>query len=619
MPAINVQPLEQNNFGSYLLGILPDDLARAAGAFSVSMRQIKNIQSVPPNTFGQIASNIESMKNLNVNSVSGLPADLELSRDGLYITGKGDGPYQTYTMSNFFGCMSALPYASPWQIAYGKILEVQTPWLIRTYRENFLAVTWERAIGEPLYGTYSVNVQPYIENPPNPKYQPNPALPDYDPNKYINYASGVGTNDKDFQPRIDNWFYKITGVRFVLKPGKNSHLGGGGYGREGAPPPLVAFIEAYSPPSGATAVTTINTNDQAVPRTTTNGFGCLSSITLTSPGNPVLYGTTSVMRYALPPSPPLIPPRITIECPPTAIVYPPATASNTPPGTAGWPTMNATVQDYINRANKEIKDVILVNKPAQCSELNNAWNTCGLSLFYEQRARSIGLPELPPTWPNVPRDKNYSRFPAAQYSFLDLVPTYAQNTAPHMYAQTIEAISNWSSLGARSGIGLMRESRNQGRLLLAGIPLDNSIPDSLSAYEQSELLYNGSFPIGDKNATPIATLVIPDPSIYNPGDPTAPLPNDNGQLVIRPPWIPPGQAGSRPGVPRPDIPPPIGTGVGTWPPRVPGDLNKPPYVPVVPPPWRVGYIDRNLSSSSYSVDQAIEQVIYCNCDCWDGL
>ena len=43
---LTIQAIPQG-FGAYLDGILPPDIAKAAGCFSVSMQQIKNISSVP--------------------------------------------------------------------------------------------------------------------------------------------------------------------------------------------------------------------------------------------------------------------------------------------------------------------------------------------------------------------------------------------------------------------------------------------------------------------------------------------------------------------------------------------------------------------------------------------
>ena len=46
----NIQSIPQG-FGAYLDGILPPDIAKAAGSFSVAMQQIKNISSIPIEKF----------------------------------------------------------------------------------------------------------------------------------------------------------------------------------------------------------------------------------------------------------------------------------------------------------------------------------------------------------------------------------------------------------------------------------------------------------------------------------------------------------------------------------------------------------------------------------------
>ena len=48
-----------------------------------------------------------------------------------------------------------------------------------------------------------------------------------------------------------------------------------------------------------------------------------------------------------------------------------------------------------------------------------------------------------------------------------------------MAAQTLEAISNLINVTGQSIVGMMRENRNQTRLNLVGIPLDNNIPDNV--------------------------------------------------------------------------------------------------------------------------------------------
>jgi len=105
---LTIQAIPQG-FGAYLDGILPPDIAKAAGTFSVAMQQIKNISSVPIEKFAQVASSLETTKNLNVNG-SSVPTDISLAAQGSALIALGNGPFGTYTMSNFLGCMSGLPY-----------------------------------------------------------------------------------------------------------------------------------------------------------------------------------------------------------------------------------------------------------------------------------------------------------------------------------------------------------------------------------------------------------------------------------------------------------------------------------------------------------------------------
>ena len=57
---LTIQAIPQG-FGAYLDGILPPDIAKAAGCFSVSMQQIKNISSVPIEKFAQVVNSLENL------------------------------------------------------------------------------------------------------------------------------------------------------------------------------------------------------------------------------------------------------------------------------------------------------------------------------------------------------------------------------------------------------------------------------------------------------------------------------------------------------------------------------------------------------------------------------
>ena len=544
---LNIQ-LQNKGFGSYLTGIIPDDIALAAGAFSATMSQVKNVTTMPVEKLAQIASNMESAsKNLPAINGTSIPTNLELAQSGLPLIAKGNGPQNTYTMSNFLGCMSGLPYNSNYKIIKDTITEIETNFgayypdprgLYQIYREDYLAITWAKCTGHLVCSAYNVKIQ------------------DYNP--------GTGA------PRIDDWNYVIYSIV--------TDTSGGGYCREGAPVPEVIIVPNDA---GASFNSTVDVNDQNVP----GNFG-RATLNMVSAGIAVLYTTTSVYQ-ADPPAQPTIPvPAVRVEAPPTTMY-----GVNTPYNTTGWPNMNNIVQTYIDEANAEIIRIQAAN-PTQSVRLNQAWNDTGVQLNFEQRARTIGLPNLPPQFSTASAEPGLATFPATQYNFTDTIPTYALNTEPHMYAQTIEAISNYNTVGGQSMVGLQRESRNRARLTQIGIALDNNIPSKLSRKEQSQLIANGSLP-NDGTVTPPANLVITDSTgnivttqplgVYNPV---------TGQYMID------------------------NESVSNVAPFPPGSIDKNHYSNIIDPNLNVFYTSNTLTPSGYTVAQAIDEVIRCNCDCW---
>lgn len=141
--------IPREGFDSYLYGIIPDDQAVLAGAFSVAMQQVRNIQKVDIEQFAQVAYNIENMAGLPFVAGSEVPTDLQLATFAKSQTGLGGGVYGTFTMSNFFGCMSGLPY--PLKQIYDLIKKLETDNLKTIYQNLYLAVTWNPA------GTMSVS------------------------------------------------------------------------------------------------------------------------------------------------------------------------------------------------------------------------------------------------------------------------------------------------------------------------------------------------------------------------------------------------------------------------------------------------------------------------------
>lgn len=237
---------------------------------------------------------------------------------------------------------------------------------------------------------------------------------------------------------------------------------------------------------------------------------------------------------------------------------------DSPPG-SGWPSMNATVQNLIDQANTEIARIFATSQE-RSTALNDAWNATGTQLTIEQRAREKGL--QPPLI--TPREDVIATTPVTQTNFVDSISGYALNTKPNMYAQTLESISNLDTQGGQSIVALMREFRNQVRLAEAGIPIDNTIPSTLNRKETSILIANSP-----SNFSPYG--------YYNPV---------NESYIVNGSAVPVGK------------------------PIVLGSLAGSQYTNIVPPELNTLYTSNTLLPSTYSPQEALDEVIRCNCDCW---
>jgi hypothetical protein len=216
-----------------------------------------------------------------------------------------------------------------------------------------------------------------------------------------------------------------------------------------------------------------------------------------------------------------------------------------------------------------------------------------------------------------PRDPYINKFPITIYSFVDSLPLYGKQTQPHMAAQTLEAISDLTFVAGQSIIGAMRQARNQDRLDYVGVSLDDNIPDFIE--EQKEWIGNGvlanSVPAFPNNTLPAGYYDPVDQNYY-----VSNSPGITGNPIV------PGTIGS------PLLPGTIGSNIGstigspltgspfvpvdTGGPKVPGSLAKSPYQTLIPPQLNTLFTSDVLLPAQYSVPEAIEQVIDCNCDCW---
>ena len=655
-PEINIQ-LVQGGFGSYLDGILPPDIAVAAGAFGASISQIRNITNVPVEKLAQAAMTIETTKGLNING-SDIPTILSEADQALNLIALGSGPRGQYTTSDFFGCMSGLPY--PLRETYNTIRSIQTQKLHNIYNQLFLAVTWEKAridIKQPYWYVISKAYVPPTAspNPPNPDYQPDPEEPDYDPVEYTFaptnsplYWSAPG------EPEEYDWYYSLS-----LTLGED----GGGYGRGTAPNPIVTIRPNNV---GAYVITSTGRNDELAGSMGRGTFGRVSADI--SNGGPYLWAHTVQTNWSagnIYPNQtrPFYPPQddnwvrsnmpresVTIQHPPieTLPVSPSGAISTAGKNTGGdvyvdpfftggsgkiasgepgWSWMNSPVKSYIDQANEEIL-AIRNNRPRESFLLNKLWDRTGEQLTREQRARSIGLAPLP-----VPKDDNLNRFPTSQIVFTDAVPQFALNTKPHMTAQTLEAIVNLCTSGGQSLVGMMRESRNQNKLTAIGIPLDNNIPDTITSKENKQLIANGLLPGTipaklEQVRCADGAILAPTPVGYynsgsnlyivtNPG--LQPVIDDDGDSVL-PPQDPDTVDPNFPEFP-PIIPgdPGPGTPIDTGEPDFPGSFGGGGFGDILPPELNPPFFSNNVLSSVYSINEAIDDVIRCNCDCWDDL
>ena len=277
--------------------------------------------------------------------------------------------------------------------------------------------------------------------------------------------------------------------------------------------------------------------------------------------------------------------------------------------------IDSDIQTLINSANAEIA-AIKAAQTTKSTQLNTLWNITGTQLTIEQRARVNGLPELP-----SPRVTTMSTFPTIQYSFVDQIVRYAKNTEPHMYAQTLEAISDLTGIGGQSIVGMMREARNTATLMTAGITLDNNIPDSLSVTEQTSLIANGTIQAA-VSGTGVPGTGIPGSSILDGLELTIPAilaqTDSTGSLLV------PAQYGVYdPTTNSYTLTNPLFGGIGqpvdTGSVSEPGSFAGSLYQGLIPPELNVIYTSGVLLPATPTIQSAIDEVVACNCDCWQAV
>ena len=146
---VNSQILPEG-FGSYLEGILPSDIATAAGAFSATMQQVKNIRKIDIEKFAQVVATLETTEGLPLVNGTNIPTDAAEAQAALSLVALGTGFDEKkgytglYTYSDFFGCMSGLPY--DWVSLQAAISNMPTGNLATIY-SNLYAATQGPTLG----------------------------------------------------------------------------------------------------------------------------------------------------------------------------------------------------------------------------------------------------------------------------------------------------------------------------------------------------------------------------------------------------------------------------------------------------------------------------------------
>ena len=708
-------------YDSYLGGannVLPTEIGLAAAAFRYAMLQITNIDQLTPGTIGRCVGQLElnTENGSGANGTEGSPTGLAKPiNESLQATvpeeiSLGSGWAGTYTYSDFFGCMSGLPYA--WERIYTLINQTgatqiaSRSTLAKIYQQLFLAVTWEAPAITLSLQYQCVQNTPKYANPANPDYQPDPALPDPDPFPYLEY------NDNSIKT-MDQWTVATFFGQYKVKSQDVLAGDGGGYGRGGAPDPTCSINYGSYPSDGTSvSISGIGRSDSATGTSggtlIRGGFGRIQAASTSGgsftqwPNTPSPIPATQALPDGPPPgfsgiaSPQDSNPGYNAPDANTDIVaepqYPPTgtydkyatNGTNSAYGSSF--NYNTVIQDYIDQANDEIPNIVDPNVAYSLGvdNLNVAWDVLGRQLKVEQRARYISINPV-----EVPRSPFVSSS-GTVVTFVDSIPTLSLDTRPHMSAQTIEAIVDRNCAVGQSAIAMMRQERNQKRLANCGIPLSNNLSDKMSGEDQTIITTNGTIePAKEGIPQNFTDLVFTNPAFPNnpgPSGPVYPQPqgyysspyffpvvdlvpygdytpilqdvtpvipqvfNDgNDPTLVVDPFNPGnpgdssgggGQAGSGNGGPingGGQTSPPGGGGTGgTGNESGPfggsgidgnggnnGTITNPVIIrDVIPKSQQTINLNPNytggiLQPAGISVDDAIEQVILCNCDCWD--
>jgi hypothetical protein len=133
-----VKPLGEPLSG-YLSGILPEDIATACAAFSVSMQQIKNIMQANIEKLAITVVDLE-LTNLTLpelNTTTGTPVNIAAANELLSTIALGSGNSGTFQQCDYMGASSGYPYSTWLESAKNLISQLPTTALKQTYESLY--------------------------------------------------------------------------------------------------------------------------------------------------------------------------------------------------------------------------------------------------------------------------------------------------------------------------------------------------------------------------------------------------------------------------------------------------------------------------------------------------
>jgi hypothetical protein len=260
-------------------------------------------------------------------------------------------------------------------------------------------------------------------------------------------------------------------------------------------------------------------------------------------------------------------------------------------------------------------------------KLNSVWNILGRTLSIQQRA----IPFSAPSPTQITEGTNRTDI----YDFVRQLENWAVDTQYKEIARCIEKIADLNTLAGQSIVGLMREARNAARIGQAGGVLDNDVSDSLKTVTASAVATVTNGKVTD-------VTLVSGGSGYNPINPptiyvNGVLPPNGIAPVLLPVLSQIGLPANNPAIvgsgglqnagasvidvtianPGANLPENIDL-VFQDPPAP--DRRGFPIVPGVIPNYEViNTIPPDLvsePSSSFTENEAIEDVTICNCECW---